>query len=310
MPLVQATPVVPMRLERLDGRAVSEVRPGELPLWLVRRQYNSTYRAGLEQTEVVVQGDWVGRVEGYRIGAGVSVPVSLEEGMAGDLKLQVGDTLAFNVQGLVVEAHVASVRRVDWEQVRPNFFVLFPAGVLESAPQQIVLVSRTESEEQAAEVQRRLVSRFSNLAILDLALVFETIESVLARVELAIRTIALFCVLAGFGVLVVAVAGTRRERVREAVLLRTLGASRRQILAIGISEYLLLGCLAGSCGLLLAWAGAGVLSATVFETPMRWTPLPMLALLGSTALATLGVGLWGSRGVTSHPPLEVLRAER
>ena len=157
-------------------------------------------------------------------------------------------------------------------------------------------------------VQGQLVRRFSNLSILDLASVFQTIEAVIERVDLAIRSVTAFCVLAGFGVLVVAVAGTRQQRTREAVLLRTLGASRRQIFAIGVSEYLLLGVVGAFCGLLLAIGGAWLLAALVFDTPMAWAPEPLLALGAAMTLATLIVGLWGNRGITMRSPLEVLRS--
>ncbi len=253
--VIQQTPVVPMRLASVKGRPVAEIDESEIRPWVLRREYNSTYRSQLADTEQIADGEWVANVLPEQDDA--SVPVSLEEGIAERLKVSVGDALEFDVQGVEVAARVASVRIVDWEQVRPNFFVVFPSGVLEPAPQQIVVVSRASGPEQSAAVQRQVVERYSNVALMDLGLILASIDAVLAQVSLALRFMAGLSVLSGLVVLVVAVLSSRFQRLRESVLLRTLGASRAQIVRILTVEYVTLGLLAALTGLVLASAGRG-----------------------------------------------------
>jgi putative ABC transport system permease protein len=303
-PVLQQTPVVPMRLSRLGDRAVSEIGDEEgIRPWVLRREYNSTYRAGLADTETIVDGEWIGTASMDD----EFVAVSLEESIAGDLKLSVGDTLEFDVQGVRIAARVASLREVDWQQVRPNFFVLFPAGVLEPAPQQIVVVSRVESAEASASLQRGIVESYTNVSVLDLGLVLQTVDSVLDQIAQAIRFMTLFVVGAGAAVLLVAVRLSREQRQQEGILLRTLGASRRQIVSINAVEYAILGVLSALGGVGLAMVGAWILTRTVFESELVLEPLPLLGIFAGVVLLTFAVGMWGTRGITARPPLEVLR---
>lgn len=306
VPVLQQTPVVPMRLSGLRGRPVAEItEEGGASRWALRRTYNSTYRDRLVATEEIIAGEWIGSASLDE----TPVPVSLEEEIAADLGVGLGDALEFDVQGLPVPARVASLRRVDWQQVRPNFFVLFPSGVLEPAPQQIVIVGRVESPEVSAALQRDLVRRFSNVSVLDLGLVLRTVSAVLDQVALAIRFMTLFVIAAGVAVLVVSVRLSREQRQREAILLRTLGASRRQILRINAVEYAILGLLAAVGGLGLALVGSWLLTRYAFESELTVAPIPLLTILVAMVTLTLTIGLWGTRGITSRPPLAVLREE-
>lgn len=307
--VIQETPVVPMRLASVKGRPVAEIDESEIRPWVLRREYNSTYRAEVAVTEEIIDGEWVAIATTSQGVDSDPVPVSLEEGIAERLQVSVGDLLEFDVQGVPVMARVASLRIVDWEQVRPNFFVVFPTGVLEPAPQQIVVVSRASGPQQSAAVQRRVVERYTNVAMMDLGLILASIDAVLAQVSLALRFMAGLSVLSGLVVLVVAVLSSRYQRLRESVLLRTLGASRSQIVQILTVEYFALGLLAALTGLVLALGASWALSRWLFEVPFKPVALPLIVLLVVVVSLTLGVGLLGSRGATRRPPLEVLRAE-
>ena len=322
LPVLQHVPVVPMRLAAVAGRPVEEFGDEGIRPWVLRRQYNSTYRVELADTEEIISGEWIGSVSleavgeeagGRRDGGGVTgaeqpVPISLEESIAERLHVEVGDELTFNVQGLHIVTRVASLREVDWEQMRPNFFVVFPAGVLEEAPQQNVMVTKTPSTEVSAAFQRDVVEKYSNVSILDLALVLNTVSSVLDQISLGVRAMASFTLLAGLAVLAVALMAARGQRLREAVLLRTLGASGRQIHRIGLAEYLLLGGLAAATGLLLALAGAWGLARFVFEVDLALALTPLLATLLAISALTVAVGFLTGRGALRRPPLETLRA--
>jgi putative ABC transport system permease protein len=171
------------------------------------------------------------------------------------------------------------------------------------------MVSRVASPEASARLQRALVQRYSNVSVLDLGLVLGTVDAVLDQVALAIRFMTLFVVAAGAAVLVVAVRLSRQQRQREGILLRTLGASRAQILRINAVEYSILGALAASGGLGLATLGSWLLTRYVFESSLIVPPLALGGIFAAMVVLTLGIGMWGTRGITSRPPLAVLRDE-
>jgi len=213
------------------------------------------------------------------------------------------------VQGIPITTRVASLRAVEWRRIQPNFFVVFPRGALEEAPAMHVLVTRVGSSEESARMQREVVQAFPNVSIIDLTLVLRTIDSILGKISFVVRFMALFTVLTGLLVLVSTLVTGRYQRLRESVLLRTLGASRRQILNILLVEYLTLGILGASTGLLLAIGAAWALATFVFKIPFALAAGPLLAALTAVPLVTVATGLLISRGVLNHPPLAVLRTD-
>ncbi len=287
------------------GRGKGGDSGARMPGWTLRREYRSTFRGKLEGTERVVSGTFVGRVEP---GEAV-VPVSLEEGLVRDMGLQLGDEIVWDVQGVPIRSRLGSVRAVEWRRLEPNFFAVFPEGVLEPAPKFHVAAMRAENSEHSARVQRSLVAAFPNVTAIDLALVMETVDTIFSRVAFVVNFMAAFTVLTGIIVLAGSVLTGRFQRVRETVLLRTLGATRRQLFRIQLVEYAILGVLAAFVGGALSVAGNALLAKFVF----RITPsVPVgLLLLGTAAVCVVTVltGLLTSRGVANHPPLEVLRQE-
>lgn len=308
LPLLQDVPIVTMRLAAVKGRPVSEiVRDGtnETPDWVLRREYRSTYRNHLVSTERLVAGVWTPSVAGEA----ELFPVSVEEGIAEDLGIGVGDALVFDVQGVPVETVVGSIRKVDWMRVHPNFFVVFPDGILEPAPKFHVMVTRTETPEETAAVQGEVVERFPNVSAIDLSLILETLDSILSKATFVIRFLALLTVATGLMVLAAAVATSRYQRMRESVLLRVLGASRAQVERILLIEYASLGVLAGAAGSALALGAAWAMAAFVFERPFAPSAAPVVVAVAATGGVTVLVGLVSSRGILNQPPLESLRAE-
>jgi len=276
-----------------------------MPGWTLRREYRSTYRGKLEGTERVVSGSFVGKVEpGEPV-----VPVSLEEGLVKEMGLQLGDEIVWDVQGVPIRSKLGSVRAVEWRRLEPNFFAVFPEGVLEPAPKFHVAAMRAENSDHSARVQRALVAAFPNVTAIDLALVMQTVDTIFTRVAFVVNFMAAFTVLTGIIVLAGSVLTGRFQRIRETVLLRTLGATRRQLFRIQLVEYTILGVLASIVGGALSVLGNALLAKFVF----RITPsVPVgLLLVGATAVCVVTVitGLLSSRGVANHPPLEVLRQE-
>ncbi len=185
--------------------------------------------------------------------------------------------------------------------------MVFSAGALERAPQSFVLLTRVDDPAARGRFQRDLAERYANVTTLDLAAIQQVLERLIGRVSLAIRFLALASLAAGAVVLAGATAASRLQRIREAVLLKTLGASRRQLLRIALAEYLALGLLAAVAALGLATAAGWGLARFFFDGRL-WVPGPAFLGLGAAVVGlTVGVGLWTGRGALAKPPLEALR---
>ena len=301
------TPIVPARISAMNGKTadyiMSHSNASKVEPWALRREYRNTYRDTTVATETVVQGKWFDK---KRV-PGQPVPISMEEGLAEDLNLKLGDRVTWDFQGVPVETQITSLRKVDWAEFNTNFFVVFPTGVLENAPHTYVGLGRVAGPQARAALQKELVAGNSNVSIIDLATVREALESMISKVTLAIRFMALFSIVAGIIVLIGAVATSRFQRLRESALLKTIGASRKQITQVLVTEYAALGLLAGATGVTLA-AGASWLLMTKFFKMAYHTPVLALfgVWVGVTVLAIV-IGLANSRDVFRRAPLAVLR---
>ncbi len=321
MNVLDAAPAVTMRMTSIDGKSIDALADGKgTPKgskerregrWRLRHEYRSTYRDHLSPTETVVGGEFRPRVgpEANGSDAAHAAPVSVEEDMARELGLHVGTPIVWDVQGVPVYTTVGSIRKVDWSRFQSNFFVVFPAGVLEDAPAFNILVTRAPDPATSGQLQADVVQRYPGVSAIDLRLVVETIQGIVDKATTAVRFLSIFTVGTGLLVLAAAIFTGRYERIKEGVLLRTLGATRRQIFRVLTVEYLALGTLAALTGILLAAAGNWVLAPFFFKLP--WVPSPgAMALTWVVVSAlTVGVGLFASRGVCDQPPLEILRGE-
>jgi putative ABC transport system permease protein len=186
---------------------------------------------------------------------------------------------------------------------------VFPAGVLESAPGFHVLVSRVPDAAASARLQNAVVAKFPNVSAVDLMAVLETVDGILNRVALVIRVMSLFTVGAGLIVLASTIWSGRYQRLKESVLLRTLGASRKQIWQVLCAEYAALGLMASVTGIALAVASSWALARFVFELSYAPSLWPLLVALVAVSGLTVAIGLLTSRGIGNTPPLEILRAE-
>ncbi|HVX89768.1 MAG TPA: FtsX-like permease family protein, partial [Gemmatimonadales bacterium] len=312
------TPIVPMRIssvkgvpvERLTGESAADTtdeegrpRRGERRnAWAFRREYRSTYRAEKTPSEVIVSGKWA---ETAARGAPPSAPtpISVEVDLAGELGVTVGDTIVWDVQGVKLTSVVANLRTVNWARFEPNFFVVFPPGPLDQAPQTWVTLARLDSATTRGLVQRRVVERYPNVSTIDLSVVQRAVDELLSRVTLGVRFMALFSLAAGGMVLIGAVAGTRRQRIREGVLLKTLGATRRQVMRIALAEYVSLGLLSAVASLGLASIAGWLIVDRFFEMQYRYPAPGILAFAAAIIGLTVAVGLWTSREVFARTPL-------
>lgn len=308
-PLQADAPIVTMRVSKVNDRSVTSIlrdKSNDIADWTLRREYRSTFRDHLnERTEKLVGGEFTGRVE-----SDVDViPISMEVGLADQMKVKLGDEIEWDVQGLPMLSRITSLREVEWRRMEPNFFVVFPAGVLEPAPKFYVAATRVATPADSARVQQSVVGLLPNVSAIDLQLVLETLDGIFSKVQFVIQFMALFTVVTGVIVLAGAVMSGRFQRLREVVLLRTLGATGRQLWQIQLVEYAVLGVLAAVVGCGLAVAANALLAHFVFQTAGVFSLLTLVVSLVLVTAITLITGILANRGVTNHPPLEVLRAE-
>jgi putative ABC transport system permease protein len=258
----------------------------------------------LTTSEDIIAGDWT-----PQIAPNAAILISLSENLASDAKVGIGDEIVFNVQGVLMETTVGSIRKVDWAQLQPNFTVLFPKGVLEQAPQFNVITTAVPDEKSSADLQRDLVSKFPNVSIIDLRQVYTVVEDILNKVSWIINFMAFFSILTGIIVLIGSVRTSKYQRIRESVLLRTLGAQNKQILKISAFEYVFLGVLGSLVGILLALIGSLCLALLVFNEPFVPSIVPFLVFLPGISLLVVAIGLSNIQTVLRSSPLDVLRRE-
>ena len=301
MSVLESAPMVPMRVQAIKGVPVSEAEG--VPGWMARREFRSTWRSELIYSETLVAGT----LSTEPFDSGEVVPVSLGENIAKEMKIGLGDQFTMDVQGIPITARVTSLREVDWGQFNLNFAMVFPPGVLEDAPGYYVMTTRTPTPAASGELQRSLAGQFANVTAVDLSLILEQVRDILSKISKVVTILAGFTLLAGLPIMIGTLLNGRDVRLKESVLLRTLGASAKQVRIVLTIEYAALGVLSALTGVLLAVAANAALAVFVFDAS-PWPDLGLLvtALLTVTTIAVVG-GLALSRSVSSHPPLEILR---
>ena len=310
--VVEQVPLVPMRVAAINGRSTAQLladtargqdgrrrRSG----WPLRREYRSTYRDEPTASERIVAGKWFTSTTDT-----TQLPeVSIDVGVARELRLQLGDTVTWNVQGVMVPTRVTSFREVNWARFEPNFFAVFQSRALQNAPKQFLILAQVPGASAVARVQRAVVRAFPNVSSIDLTLVQRTVMDVLGKVTMAIRFMALVSLALGIPVLFSAVAATRRERLREGVLLKTLGATRRQIGRIMLAEYAVLGALGSVAGVALSFGGSWALTHWIFHVAFAPSFLPALLIALAMMLLAVTIGLATGREVFQQTPMAALR---
>jgi putative ABC transport system permease protein len=274
------------------------------------REYTITYRDHLEPNEKLIDGRfWTG--EPPLADDTSSAEVSVEKSIHDRFRINVGDTVRFDVLGHVIEARVTSVREVQWDDARNGgFMFVFRPGPFTHAPQTWIGILRAPADPaERGRFQRDLVLRFPNISAIDVREVLQTIQQAVDNVTLAVSIVGAVALLSGVLILIGAVAMTKFQRVYEAAILRTLGASTRMLGTMLALEYGALGLLAGAIGaggaLGLTWA----LCRHVLDIP--WRPAPGIATLGAVVTTALVgvVGVMASSDVLRRKPLGTLRAE-
>jgi putative ABC transport system permease protein len=309
--VVQLAPVVTMRIAAINGKRVTDMKPitrgqpGGRASWALRREFRSTYRDKPAASETIVAGKWFSD-SAVKVARDTG-EISLEEGIASELNVKLGDIISWDVQGVEIPTRITSLRKVVWTRFEPNFFVVFAPPVLKGAPNQYVLLAQVKDPAAVALLQREVVNRFPNVSSIDLTAIKRTVDKIVGKVSLAIRFMALFSLAVAIPVLFSAVSATRRERVREGVLLKTLGATRGQIARILLAEYSLLGLMGGLTGMLLSLAGGWAVVRYIFKTPFAPAMAPVVGIAAAIVGLTLLIGLLAGRDVFRETPIAALR---
>ncbi len=294
-------PMIRGRLVAVNGKALDASRFDEpRTRRLAEREFNLSYVTTLPPANRIVVGTWWD--------AHPSEPVlSMEQGIADSLHVRLGDKLTWDIAGTTVSARVTSLRKVDWDSFRPNFFTLFAPGVLENMPQTYLGAVRVEGTTGSQAWLADLVQRYPNVLAIDVGEIIRQVQTIMDQVARAVEFVFLFTLAGGLLVLQAAIAATQDERQFDAAILRTLGASRAQLTSVQLAEFAVLGALAGA----LAAAGATItgylLADRVFAIPYVANPYMWLFGIGGGALAVTFAGWLGTRRTLRTPPLAVIR---
>jgi putative ABC transport system permease protein len=310
---VSGTPVITARFAAIDGVPVADLAAaddgepsparigvGERPRrWALTREQRLTYGPALPRGNRVTEGAFPSGTRGG---------VSVEEGFAKDLRVHVGSTLSFDVQGVNVDLTVTSLRTVDWRTFGINFFLFAEPGALEDAPQQRIAVARLPQKDLVG-TGAKIVRAFPNVTVIHVREVIERVLAVLGELSVAVRSLGGFIVAAGIVVLGGTVTATQARRSREVALLKAIGMTRLDVITVFGIEYALTGLVAAIVGLAAGSALGFVVVSRVLQ--VRWVtrPLELLAAAGVVVLLAVVAGLAASARALSAPPADVLRGE-
>ena len=293
-------PMVRGRLAAINGRAVVPADYGdERTKRLAEREFNLSWGDTYRADNRIVAGTF------WQPGTAAS-EFSVEEGIAKSLALKVGDELAFDVAGSRFSARVTSLRKVDWDSFKPNFFVIASPPLLRGYPASWITSFHLPPGRE--DVVSDLVQRFPNVSVIDLSALMAQFQRITDQVSRAVEFVFLFAIAAGLVVLFAAISSTQDERVFEGAILRTLGASRRQLMILQLAEFLAIGLLAGTVAAAGAVGLAMVLSDRVLGVPYEFHWMLPLAGLAVGGIGVAIAGLLGTRKAVSSPPMQTIRA--
>jgi putative ABC transport system permease protein len=296
-------PVVRARLHAINGEPIERARWTSRPeAWRVTREYVLTFAAEPPAGTVLTRGRWWTPGDGHRAW------ISVEGETARALGVDLGGTLTFDIQGVQVTAEVLSLRKVDWQTLGANFFVIFSPGPLDGAPLAYLGTARVPPGADAA-VQERVAAAFPNVTAIPVRDVLQRVTGVLDRIAVAIRLVALFVLGAGLTVMAEALVQSRAQRLYESVILRTIGATRGRVARAFAVEYGCLGLVAGLGGALTGALTAWIVLRFVLDVPPALEVAPLVVALVASVSLAVGVGFLGTFRLLGRKPLPVLRRE-
>ena len=300
MPVPELYPMIRGRLLSVNDKDVSPENYGnERAQRLAEREFNLSYAANMAEDNVLVEGEWWSEAD-------VGKPwLSVEEGIAKTLGLKLGDVLVYDVAGESFRGEVVNIRKVNWDSFRANFFVLANPGLIDHLPTTYMTPFFLPAEKY--KLLNELAERFPSITVFDVASIMSHVRGIIARVSMAVEYVFAFTLLAGLMVLYAGIQSTHDERLLENALLRTLGAQKKQITQVLLSEFVMLGVLSGILAAIIASVMALVIAKYVLNMPLYFNSWVWVMGVVGGGVGVGIAGLWGSRGVVNKPPLQTLR---
>lgn len=299
--LSRMLPMIRGRMLEVNGVPVQEInKTNPRASGFAQREQNLTWAADMGAGNTITEGKWFTAEDAGKPLVSVAMEYQLSLG------LKLGDRLKFDIAGETVEVTIASFRRVEWDSLQPNFFLMFPPRLLEGAAGTYMASAQFRPTDPATIAQ--LVRSFPSVSVFDMDDLLAQVRSIIDKAVLAVQSVFIFTLLAGVVVLLAAVQATRDERRYESAMLRTLGASHRTVLTGVLTEFALIGLFAGIIAAAAASLGGYLLATRVLEIPYQPNPLLWLTGAGLGALLVCMAGYLATRTVLSQPPLATLRA--
>ena len=293
-------PLVRARMTLINGESVKDREyPAADARWFVNREQNLSWASELSPSNELLEGEWwPADYDGPPL-------VSIEEEVALETGLTIGDVLQFEVAGQQLEATIASVRRINWDSFMPNFFLVLSPGALDEYPATFIASMRVDEARKGALVD--LVRQHPTISVIDLDSILQQVRGIIEKASMAVQAVFFFTLAAGIAVLFAAVQSTIDERRFESAMLRALGARKRIVFAGVMAEFAALGAAAG----ILASAGASVLAAVLavklFDLPYSFNPLLWVAGVAAGLLVVCVSGYFAARSAINSAPVDVLR---
>ena len=301
---IKDTTVFPMVKGRLLSINDAAIKPeqwsDERAKRLAEREFNLSWASDMQNDNKLTAGRW------WQASEHGKPYLSLEQDLAKTLGIRLGDTLTFDVAGNSLTLTVTSLRKVDWDTMRANFFAVTPPGVLEQFPASYI--SSFHLPLGADMSLNQLVKQYSNLTVIDVAALMQQVRGIMQKMSSTVEYVFMFSLITGLAVLYAALVATRDERVAEATLMRVFGASRRQVSIAFFTEFFCIGLIAALMATLSANILAYYISTRVLDIPFQFNfSLALLAIF--TATAAIPFAAWlGLRGFLNIPPRQLLNS--
>jgi putative ABC transport system permease protein len=304
--LFNNVPIVSIRINKINGRSISELRRDSLlniKDWILNNEYRVTYTDSLDEGEEVIEGTWIGTFHEK----GEWIPISVADYFLRDAQVNLGDSIIWNVQGVNMKTIIRSVRVINWSSLDLKFTILFPKGVLEKAPQVNILATKISSDKESAEIQNTLVKSYPNLSVIDLRRTLKLVGEILTKISWVLQFMTIFTILIGVFILIGTIRATKYQRIKENALLRTLGAKGNQVLKISMIEFSVIAIIGSFSGLMLSILSAYALAVYGFKIPFSIPFFTLVFILAISVLLVLLLGLLNNLKAIRTKPLQVLK---
>lgn len=294
-------PMVRARLVSRNGHTIENTKwQDERAKRLAEREFNLSWAATMQTDNKLLAGRWWTPAEHGK------PYLSLEEGLAKTLNIKLGDRLMFDVAGSPLQLTVTSIRKVEWDTMRANFFAVTPPGLLEQYPANYI--SSFHLPANALAPLNQLVKTYPNLTVIDIAALMQQVRGIMQKMSNTIEYVFLFSLIAGLAVLYAALVATREERISEATLMRVFGASRRQVSIAYFAEFAGIGFIAALVATIAANLLAYYLSANILNIPFEFNTILAIATMLATAIFIPAAAWFGLRGFLNIPPRQLLNS--